>query len=109
MLEECNLRAWLVVEWYHLIEDREVACLLDIGHSTEDEPAWVIVESATDIVVASFGERLILVVASSVGELCRGDIDNTLTCTGRNLVYETYEVLVGVTESHASSYTALEE
>ena len=109
MLEECNLRAWLVVEWYHLIEDREVACLLDICYSTEDEPAWVVVESTTDIIVAAFGEWLILVIASSIGELGRGDIDDALTCTGRYLMNETYEILIRIAESHASTYTTLEE
>jgi len=109
VLEECHLRAWLIVEGHHLVEDREVACLLDICHSTEDEPAWVVVESAADIVVASFGEWLILVIASAIRELCGGDVDDTLTCTRGYLMNESYEVLVRVTESHASAYTTLEE
>ena len=99
VLEEACFCAWLVVERHLLSEDREVARLLDIGYGTEDEPARVVVETATDIVVAAFGERLILVVAAAVRELGAGDIDDALAGTGRYLMNETYEVLVGIAEA----------
>ena len=79
VLEEGNFRAGLIVEWHHLVENREVARFLDICHGAEDEPAGVVVESATDVVVAALGKWLILVVAAAIGELCRGDIDDALT------------------------------
>ena len=79
VLEECDLRTRLVVEGHHLVEDREVACFLDIGHGTEDEPAGIVVESTADVVVAALGEGLILVIAAAIGELGRGDIDDALT------------------------------
>ena len=109
VLEEAYFCAWLVVERHLLSEDREVARLLNIGYGTKDEPAWVVVETATDIVVAALGERLILVVAATVRELGAGDIDDALAGTGRYLMNETYEVLVGIAEAHASTDAALEE
>lgn len=76
MFEETYLAAWLVIEWYLLGEDGEVSRLLDVGYGSEDEPARVVVETATDIIVASFGERLILVIAAAVWELGTGDVDD---------------------------------
>ena len=48
-------------------------------------------------------------VASSVRELGRSDVDDTLTGTLRNLMDEAYKVLVGVTEAHSAADSALEE
>ena len=109
VLEEGDLRAWLVVKRHHFIENREVARLLDIGNGTEDEPAGVVVETTADVVVSTLGEWLVLVVAATVRELCRCDIDDTLTGTWWYLMNEAHEVLVGVAETHATSHTALEE
>lgn len=109
MFEETYLAAWLVIEWYLLGEDGEVSRLLDVGYGSEDEPARVVVETATDIIVASFGERLILVIAATVWELGTGDVDDALAGTGRYLMNEAYKVLIGITEAHASADTALEE
>ena len=70
VLEERDLSAGLVVEGHHLVEDGEVARLLDISHRTEDEPAGVVVETTANVVVATLGQGLILVIAAAVGELC---------------------------------------
>ena len=109
VLEEAYFCARLVIERHLLSEDREVARLLNIGYGTEDEPAWVVVETAADIVVAALGEWLVLVIAAAVRELGAGDIDDALAGTGRYLMNETYEVLVGIAEAHASTDAALEE
>ena len=69
MLQERDLRSRHVVEGHRFVENREVSRFFDISHSTEDEPARVIIESPTDVVVAALGERLVLVIASAVGEL----------------------------------------
>ena len=84
MLEECYLRTGLVVEGYHLIEDREVARLLDISHRTENKPAGIVVETTADIIVTALCERLVLVVATTIGELCRSDVDDTPTLEERS-------------------------
>ena len=81
VLEEGDLRARLVVEGHHFVEDGEVARLLDIRHGAEDEPAGVVVETAADVVVAALGQGLVLVIAATVGELCRGDVDDALSGT----------------------------
>ena len=109
VLKQCHLRTRLVVERYHLVENREVARLLDIRHCSEDEPAGVVVETAADVIIATLGERLVLMVAATVRELGRGDVDDTLAGTTWNLVYEAHQVLVGVAETHTTTDTALEE
>ena len=109
VFEETYFAAWLVVERHLLREDGEVARFLDVRHSAEDEPAWVVVETATYVVVATLGEWLVLVIAAAVWELGAGDIDDALAGTGRYLMNETYEVLVGIAEAHASTDAALEE
>ena len=48
-------------------------------------------------------------IAATVWELGAGDVDDALASTLWYLMYEAHEVLVGVTESHATSDTALEE
>ena len=92
VFEETHLAAWLVIEWYLLGEDGEVARLLDVGYGSENEPARVIVETATDIVVATFGEWLVLVIAAAVRELGAGDVDDALAGTGRYLMNEAYDL-----------------
>ena len=109
VLEETYLAARLVVERHLLGEDGEVARLLYVSHGSEDEPAWIIVESATDVVVAALGEWLILMIAAAVWELGAGNVDDALPCTGGNLMHKANEVLVGVAEAHATTDAALEE
>ena len=99
----------MVVKGYGFVKYGEVTCLLYICYSSENQPAWVVVESTTDIVVPSLGKRLVLMVATSIRELCRGNVDNSLPCSFRYLVYESHKVLVGVTESHSTTNAALEE
>ena len=109
MFEECHLSTFLIVKRHHFIENSEVARLLQIGHRSEDEPAWVVVESASDVVVATLGQWLVLVIAAAVGELRRGNVDDALTGSRWYLVDEAHKVLVGVAEAHSPSYAALEE
>ena len=94
MLHERDLCPRLVVPWHHLVENGHVASLLYIRHGAEDEPHRVVVESAADIIVTAFCERLVLVIAPSVGELGRGDVDDALSRTLRNLMDKAHEVLV---------------
>ena len=109
MLEEGLLATRLVVEGNRFGKDGEISCFLEISGCTEDEPARVVVESATNVVVSTLGERLILMIATTVGELCRGDVDDTLTGTAWYEMYKTHEILVGVAESHTASNSTLEE
>ena len=109
MLHEGNICTRLIIKWNWLLKNREITCLLDICHRTENQPAWIIVEATTDVIVAMLCKRLILVIATTVRELCRSNVDDTLTGTTWNLVYEANEILIRVTEAHATTYTALEE
>ena len=48
-------------------------------------------------------------IATTVGELCGGDVDDTLTGTTWHEMHKTDKVLVGVAESHTTSHSTLEE
>ena len=59
-----------------LVEDRQVAGLLDVGRDREHQPRRVVVEPGADVVIAALGERLVLVVRAAVGELRGGDVED---------------------------------
>ena len=109
VLHERHFRTRLIIPRYHFAEDRVVACLLHVSYRTEDEPHWIVVETTTDIVVSTLGERLILMVATAIGELRRGNINNTLASAFGHLMHETNKVLVRIAETHTSAYTTLKE
>ena len=109
VFHEAHFGAGLIVEGHGFVEDGEVAAFLDIGDGAENQPHGVVVEATADVVVASLGERLILVVATAVGKLRGGYIDDALAGTLGNLMNEAHEVLVGVAEAHAAADAALEE
>ena len=109
VLQQADFGPGTVVEGDRFVEYAEVAGLLDVCDGAEDEPERVVVESAAYVVVAALGERLVLVVAPSVGELRRCYVDYPFAGALRDLVHEAHEVLVGVPESHSAAYPALEE
>ena len=98
----------VVVIRYHSIQNGVVTGFLDVCSYGQDHPQRVVREVAADLVVALLSQRLILVIASAVFQLCGSQIDQTLSCSVRNLVYEAQQVLVGVTEAHTTTDTALE-
>ncbi len=67
------------------------------------------VEAATDRVVAALGQRLILVVGAAVLELRGRDVQNALPGALGDQVHEAEQVLVRVTEAHATPDAALEK
>ena len=69
VLKEAFLTARYVIKGYGFIKDAEITCLTQIAADAEDEPHGVIIEAATDAVIAAFGERLVLMVTASVREL----------------------------------------
>ena len=83
----------VVVERHLLAKDGQVTGLEDVCASSLDQPERVVVEPGTDGVVASLGERLVLVVGAAVGELRCGDIEDSLASTFRDEVDESEQVL----------------
>jgi alanyl-tRNA synthetase len=105
---EENGRRLIVIERNISIEDRPVTCLLDISSYGKDHPQRIIGEVSADICITLLGKGLVLMVASAVLKLCGSDIDKSLPCTLGDLVNETEDILVGISESHSSSDTGLE-
>ncbi len=78
VLHQRHFAAGLIVPRHKLVKDGEVTRFADICRSAEDEPHRIVVEASAYIVVATLGERLILMVTTAVRELRRGYIDNAL-------------------------------
>ena len=109
MLQKGLLATRNIVERHHLIQNREVPGLLEIGKCTEKKPERVVIETSANTVVAPLCQWLILVIAAPVRELCGGNVEDAFTGSFRYLVNEADEILVGIPEAHSASDSALEE
>ena len=105
MLEERNLGRFIIVERNHLIKNREVARLLDVGGGACDQPQRVIVESGSDIGIAPLGERLVLMIRGAVLKLRRSNVDDPFARFLRDQMDKAEKILVGITEAHAPADT----
>jgi len=65
----------LVVERDGLIEDVPNAALFDIGRQAQHQPQRIVVEVAADGVVATLGQRLILMISAASFQLGGGDVE----------------------------------
>ena len=108
VLEERRRVLRVVVERHRLLQDAEVARLLDVGGRARDEPQRVVVEAPADVVVPALRERLVLVVGAPVVLLRRRDVEDALLRARGDEVDEAEEVLVRVAEAHAAADAGLE-
>ena len=108
VLEERRRVLRVVVEGHRLLQDPEVARLLDVGRRPRDEPERVVVEARPDVVVPPLRERLVLVVGAAVRLLGGRDVEDALPRPRRDEVHEAEQVLVRVAEAHAAADAGLE-
>ena len=94
MLVERRFGTRLVVEHHRLVEDREVAGLLEIGGDADDQPVRIVVEVAADVVVTLLGQRLILVVGATARQLRGREIEDAFAGPRRHHVHEAQKILV---------------
>ena len=100
MLIQRFFAARLVVEGDRLVEDVPIAALFDISRDAQHQPKRIVVEIASDGVVAAFGERLILVIRAAVFKLGRGDVEDAFAGARRNHMHKAKQVLIRVAEAH---------
>ncbi len=93
----------IVIKRNGFFQNRDISGFSDIGACSGDEPERIVIEAAADIRIAFLGQRLILVISRTILKLGRGDIDDALSCPIRNQMHEAEQVLVGITEAHASA------
>ena len=105
MIHQRSSYAHIVVKRNHLGQDGGITGLSYVSTGTCNEPQRIIVEAAANIGVALLGQRLVLMVSAAVLELGGSDIDDTLSCTIRDQMNETEQILAGITESHAAAGT----
>ena len=108
MVEHGRGLAFVVLVGNYLVKYRLVARFLYISRDREYHPERIVVEIRAELMVAHFGERLILVISTAVFEHSRREIEHTLSCALGYLMNEAQQILVAVTEAHSSAYTALE-
>ena len=108
MLQHGLRNRHIIVIRNHLIQDGPVTGFLDVCGNGKDQPQRIVGEIAADVSVALLGQRLILMIASAVRELGGSDIDDTLFCAIRDLVYKAQHVLVGIAEAHTTADTGFE-
>ena len=94
VLIERRLAARLVIVGNLLIQDRPVAGLFQIGGNAHYQPGRIVVEIAAGVVVAAFGERLVLVIGPARRQLGGGQVEDALAGSFRHHVDETEQVLV---------------
>jgi len=97
-----------VIPGHGLVQDRDVAGLLDVGHDGEHEPRRIVVKPAADVVVPALREWLVLVIGAAIRELRRGDVEDPRPGALGDHVDEAEQVLVRVPETHASTDAGLE-
>ena len=108
MLHKISCLGRITVIRRFFIQDGVIPGFFDVCCGTCNQPERIIVETASDIRITFLGQRLILMICTSVFKLCCCNIQNTLSCAVRNQMYETKQILTGITESHASSDTGFE-
>ena len=103
MFHQRNCSRHIVVKRYLLFQNGNISGLPDIGVDCGNEPQRIIVESAADVGISLFRQRLVLVIGASVRKLGRGNIQDPFSCPFRNQMKEAQKILTGIPESHTSA------
>ena len=106
MLQQRLCQRRIVVKVHRLVEDAPVAGLPQIGVRAGDEPERIVVEAAAHGQIALFGQRLVLVIGAAVGKLRRRNVQDPLTGTFGDHMYEAQQVLTGIAEAHPAAHAA---
>ena len=109
VVKQTHFRTQHIIERHFFVQNAKIAGFFDISRCSENQPHRVVVEALSYFVVSFFGQWLILMVATAVGKLRRGNIDDAFACTFGYLVHKTYQILVRVAETHATTNAAFEK
>ena len=107
MLKQRPLRARPVVEGHRLVQNAAVARFAQIGGGAGDEPQRVVVKAGAHVGVASFGQRLVLVVGAAVLKLNGGNVENAPARAVGDQMNESEQILAAVAKAHAAPGSAL--
>jgi len=86
----------LVVIRYELPQDSPIPCFFNVCPHGQDEPERVVIEIRPYVPVSEFSERLVLVVSAAVLLLSGCQVQDSLTGSGGDQLYESQQVLVRV-------------
>ena len=106
MLHQRLRKGFIAVKGNRLVQNGEISRFADVGICAGNKPERIIVEAATYCHVPLFSDRLILVVCTAVRELGSRDIQYACSCPLRDHMYETEQILAGITEAHTAPHTA---
>src|ERR1017187_11008996 len=103
VIAEWDLGAGFVVELHRLLEDAPIPGLFQVRGDADDEPVRIVVEAAANVVVASLGQRLVLVVGSAGRQLRGCQVKDAFTGARWNHVDKAQQILVRIrSEEHTS-------
>ena len=94
VLVQWLLGTGLVVVRDELVENARVSGFLEVRRHAQDQPGRVVVEAGSNLVIATLGQWLVLVVCAARWKLCRGDVQNSFPRPCRDHVYEAEQILI---------------
>ena len=103
MLVQRGDRLRLVAVRRPFLEDLPVSGLLEVRRRREDQPQRIVVEPASDLVVAPSGQRLILVIGAARDELCRSEVENPRASSVRHHVHTAQQILVRIPKADSAA------
>ena len=93
MFHKWNSSLFIIIKRYGLCEDSSITTLTYIGRSSGNKPERVIIETTADIRIALLCQGLILMICTAILKLSRSDIDDPFTCTFRDKMNESKQIL----------------
>ncbi len=100
------LAAGTVVVHHLFSENAPIARFLDVSGHSQHQPQRIIVEPGSNIVVAAFGQRLVLMIRPARLQLCGCQIEKPFARPLRDEMDEPQQILIRVAETHAAPDTA---
>ena len=98
----------IVVKRHGFIKYAEISGLFYVGIGSGNQPQRIIIEAASDCQISTLGQRLVLVVGTTVRELCCSDIKDSFACALGDHVDKAQKVLTAVPETHSAAHSAFE-
>ena len=103
MLKQGFFRSLFAVKRHWFIQDLIITRLFEVCRHCRDQPQRVIVKSTSNIRISLPGQRLVLMICTSILKLCGCNIKNPLPRPLRDQMHKSQKILAGITESHSAA------
>ncbi len=103
MLKQRLFGSLFAVKRHWLTQDLIITRFFDVCRHCRDQPQRVIVKSTSNIRISLPGQRLVLMICTSILKLCGCNIKDPLPRPLRDQMHKSQKILTGITESHSTS------